>query len=201
MTRTSVHADLANNRKDDVLGAHTLTKPPGDVDRQGARPALQQTLAGQHMPHLGRSDAECQRAKGAMSAGMAVAAHDRLARLGGPQLGADDVNDTAMLAPEAVQMNAEFVAVIDHGFDLPGGGGLTDHVDILERGYGLGGGGVIHGGYGAVRPAHGQARGPQRRVSLGCGDLVDQVQVDVQHRGCVFGFWHHHMLVPNLLEQ
>jgi hypothetical protein len=54
---------------------------------------LDQRLRGQHMLGLGRADAEGERPERAMRGGVAVAADDRRAGQGQPQLGADDMDD------------------------------------------------------------------------------------------------------------
>jgi len=48
-------------------------------------------------------------------------------------------------------------------------------------------------------------RGAMPRAQLGeglrGGDFMDQVQVDVQHRGGGIGFGHHHVGVPEFVEE
>jgi len=61
--------------------------------------------------------------------------------------------------------------------------------------------GVIHGGDREVRPAHGQPSLAQHREGLRRGDLVHQVQIDVQHRRSVLRLGRHQVSVPDLLEQ
>ena len=78
----------------------------------GLRLVLQQTLRGQHVLDLARADAEGQRAERAVRRRMTVAAHDRHARLGQPELRPDDVHDPAMLRTHPVQRNAELPAVV-----------------------------------------------------------------------------------------
>ena len=64
-----------------------------DGDGHRAGPLLGQRLGGEHVLDLAGADAEGQRAEGAVGGGVAVAAHDRHARLGEALLGADDVDD------------------------------------------------------------------------------------------------------------
>ena len=64
-----------------------------DRDRHGARPLLGQGLGGEHVLDLARADPEGEGAERAVGRGVAVAAHDRHARLGEALLGADDVDD------------------------------------------------------------------------------------------------------------
>ena len=56
-----------------------------------------QALRGEHVLHLGRADAERERAERAVSGGVAIAADDGHARLGEAQLGADDVHDALLV--------------------------------------------------------------------------------------------------------
>ena len=73
---------------------------------------LQQALRRQHVRHLAGADAERQRAERAVGAGVAVAADDRHARLGQPQLRPDDVHDALPLVAQRVQLDAELGAVL-----------------------------------------------------------------------------------------
>src|SRR2546430_17102352 len=76
-----------------------------------ARLALQQALRREHVADLGGADAEGQRPEGAVRAGVAVAAHDGLARLREAQLRANDVHDAALTVGEAEQLHTERGAV------------------------------------------------------------------------------------------
>src|SRR3546814_19764075 len=74
------------------------------VDRyaQRPRPLLPQRLGGQHMRHLGCTDAEGDRPEGAVGRGVTVAAHQGDPRYGKDDLRPDPVHDslTLVLAPE-----------------------------------------------------------------------------------------------------
>ena len=63
------------------------------------------------MTDLGGADAEGQSPEGSVGAGVTVAADDDASRLGGTQLGADDVDDAAVLAVHVVQLDAGLAAV------------------------------------------------------------------------------------------
>ena len=85
---------------------------PVHADLAGPGFVLQQTLRGQHVLDFARADAERQRAERAVRGGVAVAAHDRHARLGQPELGPDDVHDATMRRAHPVQRNAELPAIV-----------------------------------------------------------------------------------------
>ena len=89
----------------------------------------------------------------------------------------------------------ELLAVGHQGVDLLLGEGISD-----SEGPACGGHAVVDGGQGQVRPAHRPAGHPETVEGLGGGDLVDQVQVDVEQGGFAFGL-PHQMAVPNLLEE
>ena len=90
------------------------------MDQHGLRLALRQALRRQHVLDFGSADAEGQRAKRAVSAGMAVAADDGRAGLGQPEFGADDVDDALVGRIHVEQGNAEFFAVLLQGLESGG---------------------------------------------------------------------------------
>ena len=59
-------------------------------------------MGGEHVLDLAGTDAEGQRAEGAVGRGVAVAADDRHPRLGDPELGPDDVHDALVLGAQRV---------------------------------------------------------------------------------------------------
>ena len=66
---------------------------------------------------------------------------------------------------------------------------------------GKGGGRMVDGGEGAVRPAHLEATGVQGGKGLGRGHFVDKVEVDIEDGGAVGGLRLHDMIVPDLVDQ
>src|SRR5690606_1125396 len=76
--------------------------------------ALQQTLRREHVPDLGRADAERECSECTVGAGMAVAANDSFSRLCGPQFRADDMDDAAVGAVHREHLEAELAAVVLH---------------------------------------------------------------------------------------
>ena len=82
-----------------------------DGDRHRARPHLRQRLRREHVLDLARADAERERAERAVRRGVAVAAHDRHARLREPLLGPDHVHDALAGIAHRVAADAELLAV------------------------------------------------------------------------------------------
>ncbi len=80
------------------LARHARLQPAIDAHLAGLRPVLEQALGRQHVLDLAGADAEGQRAERAVRRGVAVAADDGHARLGQPQLRADDVDDALPVA-------------------------------------------------------------------------------------------------------
>ena len=66
------------------------------------------------MPDLRCTDTEGEGAERPVCACVAIAADNRLARLGGTKLRPDDVHDATLCAVEAVQLYAEVGAVLFH---------------------------------------------------------------------------------------
>ena len=154
---------------------------PVDVDRHRARPALQQALRREHVPDLGGPDAEGERAECAVGAGVAVAADDGRPGWVSAELRADDVHDAAPVVLHPEQLDAELRAVARELTHLPCGRfdrdrHATGDLRRVRRGR------VIHGRQRPVRAAQPQTACPQHVEGLRRGDLVHQVQIDVQHR-------------------
>lgn len=108
------------------------------------------------MHHFAGADAKGQRPKRTVRAGMAVAAHNRHARLGESLFRSDDVDDTLIFAAEFVERDAELGAVLFHLRQLRGGNRIGDGNQAVGAAR-CGGRAVIHCGDGAVRMAHFEA--------------------------------------------
>ena len=148
----------------------------GDGQRAGRR--LGQRLGGEDVLDLARADAEGQGAEGAVGGGVAVAAHDRHARQGQALLGADDVDDALAGVAHREDDDAELGAVGPQHLDLLAGDRVGDRL------VGVGGRDVVVlGGDGEVGAAHGAAGEAEPVEGLGAGDLVDEVEVDVEQVG------------------
>ena len=145
------------------------------------------------------ADSESQRAYRAMSARVAVAADDGLTGLRNPRFRADDVDDAPLRALQTKQLHAEGGAVFLELTDLFGGRvdrdrHATEHLLGARRSR------VIHGRQGEIGAADRQAALAQDRKSLRRGDLMDQVQVDIQDSRCIGRLSGDLVLVPDLFE-
>jgi hypothetical protein len=137
-----------------------------------------EALGGEDVLDLARADAEGERAEGAVGAGVGVAADDRLAGLGVAQLRADHVDDALALGVDVVEADAELLGVRAHRLDLLAGD------LVLDREGAVGGGDVVvDGGDRKVGAAHGALGEAEALERLGGGDLVDEVEVDVDQSG------------------
>ena len=169
---------------------------PSTVDRHPLRPRLRQGLGGEHVLDLAGADAEGERAERAVGGGVAVAAHDRHARQGAALLGADDVHDALAGIAHREVGDAEL------------GGVLAQHLDLAwPRSGRRSAGRCARSGrcgprWRSVRSGRRTraAAEPQPVERLRAGDLVDEVQVDVQQVGFV-GCGVHHVAFPHLLRQ
>ena len=200
MPRAARDAEPPDDRQDEILGGHTRAQLTAQVDGERARLALQQALRREHVTDLGGADAEGERPDGAVRAGVAVAAHDGLARLREAQLRANDVHDAALTVGEAEQLHAELGAVRLELAHLPPGclqrdRRAAEHLGSERRR------GMIHGGERALGAPYAEAALAQHREGLRGGDLVDQVQVDVEHGGGVRALGAHLVSSPHLVEQ
>jgi hypothetical protein len=126
---------------------------------------------------------------------MRVAANNRHARLGQSQLRPDHVHNALIARVHVIELDAEVGAVLAQRGNLLGRN-LVDNVQpaLFRRGHV-----VIHGRDGAIGTAHLAPGQPQPLECLGGRDLVDELQVDIEHRGLALGL-NHDMLLPDLFE-
>ena len=171
-------ADLRDHRQDDVLGADAGRQYAVDVDRHGLERPQRQRLGGEHVLDLRGADAHRERTEGAVGGGVTVAAHHRHARLGQAQLRADDVHDALLDIAHRVQPDAEFLAVAPQRLDLGARDGIGDRLVDVDRRHV-----VVLGGDREIRSAHRASGQPQPVEGLRAGDLVDEVQIDVDQVG------------------
>src|SRR5690606_36177583 len=150
-------------------------------------------LGGQHVLDLAGADAERDAAERAVGGGVGVAADDGHARLGQAELRADDVDHALAGVAHRVQADAELSAVLAQGLDLRLGHRVGDRA---EHGRDV----VVLGGDGELGPSHLAAGEPEPVERLGAGDLVDEVQVDVEQVGLAVGTAHD-VLLPDLLRK
>ncbi len=100
-------AEPPERAEDQVLGGHTEAELALVADAHRARLVLDHALRRQHVLDLARADPERERAERAVRGGVRVAAHDRHARLGDAQLGADHVHDPLAVRAQRVDGHAE----------------------------------------------------------------------------------------------
>jgi len=195
-----VHPDLADDGEDQVLGGDPLGAPAADVDGERLRLLLQQALGGEHVADLGGADAEGERADRPVGARMAVAADDGLPGLAQAELRADDVHDAALRMVHRQELDAELGAVVFQLRHLARrgverNGRAAEHLGAAGRGR------MVHGGERAVGAPHGEAALAQYLEGLRGSDLVDEVQVDVEHRGDVRRAGRDLVALPHLVEE
>jgi hypothetical protein len=121
---------------------------------------LGQGLGGEHVLDLARADAERQRPERSVGGRVAVAAHDRHARLGEPHLGADHVDDALAGVTHGEQADAELLAVAAQHLELRAGDRVGDGLVDGERGHVVVGGrdrevGAPDGAAGHAQPVEG----------------------------------------------
>ena len=116
--------------------------------------------------------------------------------LGEPELRADDVHDALLGVVHRVERHAELGAVAAQRLHLGAGDLVGDRQLDVERGDV-----VVLGGQREVGPAHRPPGQPQPVEGLRAGDLVHQVQVDVEQVGLGPLAPADQVLVPHLLGQ
>lgn len=159
--------------KDHVLRVDAGLETASDLDAPDLRPRDRQALRREHVADLAGADAESDRTERAVRRGVRVAARDRHARLGEPELRADHVDDALLAASRIEEVDAVLATValeLGHhrfgelvGERAPVRIGRDDVVDGRERALGM---------------AHAQAHVAQHRERLRARDLVDEVQAD-----------------------
>ena len=191
-----VGADAADDGEHDVLGGDGGGEFALDGDAEGLRLRLRKGLRGQDVLDLGGADAKCKGAECAVGRGVGVAADDSHAGLGDPELRADDVDDALLGRVDVVELDAELLAVLAQGVDLLGGDLVGDDEAVVFDRRDV----VVHGRDAAVGAPHGAPFQAQPLEGLGRGDLVDEVQVDVEDRRFTLGR-DHEMRVPDFFEE
>src|SRR5210317_1660199 len=110
---------------------------------------------------------------------MAVTADNRLARLSGAEFRSDDMHYASLAAAITEQVEPELLAVLLHLPNLVGCA-FPGNEKVLEGCHWRRRRGVIKCCQRQVRTPHGKAVGTQNRERLGRGDLMDDVQIDIQ---------------------
>ena len=151
------------------------------------------------MAHFGGADTEGEGAESTVCARMAVPADDGLARLSQPLFRTDDVHDAALVMLQMQQLHSK-VATVDFQLTHLLGGRLNRKWHAAEDLFRTRGRGMIHGCEGAVGTAHLQSALTQQCERLRRRHLVDQVQVDVQHRWRIRSLRDDLVALPDLLK-
>ena len=198
----AVGAHLADRAEDQVLGGDAEAELARVVDPHRLRLGLGERLGGEHVLDLARADPERERAERAVGGGVRVAADDRHAGLGDAELRPDHVDDALAVGADRVERDAELLAVALERLDLDARELVADaRGDRRAVGRHV----VVGGGERAVGAADLAAGEPQALEGLRAGDLVDEVQVDVDQAGrdlvrrprsCRTACWRHERRSP-----
>ncbi len=173
----SLHAEDADDVQRDVFGVDARPQLAVDLDSADVRAVERHRLRREDVGDLARADPERDRAERPVRAGVAVAADDRHAGLGQPELRPDDMHDPLEAAAEVEQLHAELAAVpLDRRHHLFGEG--------IDEGTGLAVGrdDVIDGGDGPLGVGDRQSAFAEHREGLRAGDLVHEMQPDEELR-------------------
>ena len=147
------------------------------------------------MLDLAGADAERQGAERTMRGGVAVTAHHGHPRQSAALLGSDDVHDALAGMAHRELDDAELGSVLAQHLHLASGDGVGNRlVDVL------GGHVVVFGGDGELGAPHRAAAEAQPVERLRAGDLVHEVEVDVQQIWLA-GRGVYDMAIPHLLGQ
>ncbi len=195
MAGAAPRTEGADDVENQVFGRDAVTQLPARIHRQGlGLLGRAQRLRGQHVLHFGGANAERERPKRAVGAGVAIPAHDGEAGQRDAHLRADDVDNALTPVAVAIKLHPELFTVAAHGFQLlaaqrarVNGAAIGRHV-------------VVHRRKGQVGPAHGAPRLSQTIKRLGTGDLVNQVAIDIEQHAAPFEPGDD-MVVPNLFKQ
>ena len=132
-----------------------------------------------------------------MRAGVRVAADDGHARLGRAQLRPDHVHDALRGVLHVKKLHAEVRAVLAQRLHLSIRNLVGDHEPVVHAGRGHV---VVDGRDVAFGMAQLAASESQAFKRLRRGDLMDQLQVDVEDRRLAFGFGDD-VLLPDFFEE
>ena len=125
-----------------------------------------------------------QCAKRTMGRRVAVTAHNGHAGQGPALLWANDMHDALTHVRDRIIMHAEFLGVFIQRFDLNAALFVVDALGAIQSGRYV----VIWHSDGLFWRAHFTARHTQTFKGLWAGHFVDQMAVDIQQAGAVFGF-------------
>ena len=196
----AAEAQFGDHGQGHILARHARRQGAGDRHPHGLRLALQQALGRQHMANLRRADAEGQGPEGAVRRRMAVAADDGHPRLGQAQLRSHDMDHAAIRRTPAGQVDAVPLAVLFQPMHLGLGLGGDIGLKPVQPGR-QGRGRMVQSREGLVRATDLQAPRLDLGEGLRAGDLVDQMQVDIEDARGLGRLRRHDVGVPDLVEQ
>ena len=186
--------DQGNDVQDNVFGKHPFVEIAFHIDAHQFGFGLQQALGGQHHFHFAGTDAEGDGTEGAVCRGMAIATYHGHTRLGDAQFGADHMNDTLKRMTEPIKFDAEVSAVFFEGIYLFAGEFLANGQVLIDGWYVMIGCGHHLLGAEHVKTAFGESF-----KSLGGGNFMNEVFVDIQYRWSPFNGGHQ-MFFPDLFK-
>jgi hypothetical protein len=128
---------------------------------------------------------------------MRVAADNGHTGFGETKLGSDNVDDALLGRLDIEEFDAEVGAIFSQRFDLLVGNLIDDVETVCDA---AGGDVVIYRGDGSVGAAQLATSHAETVEGLRAGDLVDQMQIDVENARLACGF-NDKMLLPYLFEE
>ena len=181
----AVGADAADDVEDDVLGGDAEGEFAVDGDAEGLGLRLRQGLRGQDVLDFAGADAEGESAEGPVGGGVRVAADDGAAGLGGAEFGSDHVDDALVGDPARRRTRCRTRRSSCAG-RRPGRSRIWS---VMTRRSCTEVVGTLWSTVAMVRSGRRTLRPATRRPSKACGrgDLVDEVEVDVEDAGLACG--------------
>ena len=177
------------------LAVTSAGRSPSTDDGHPPGADLGQGLGGQHVLDLRGADAEGQRSERAVRRRVGVAAHDGHPRQGASLLRADHMDDALTRIAHRVQRDVELGRVGPQHLDLAGRDRVGDGLVDVGRGHV-----VVLGRHRQVGPADAALADPEPVEGLWAGDLVHQVEIDVEQVGLARRLVHD-VAIPHLLRQ
>src|SRR5699024_8646404 len=193
-------ADLRDDGEDQVLGGDTRLQLAADLDGHGLEGLQRQGLGGQHVLDLGGADAHGDGAEGTVGGGVGVTTHHRHSRLSQAELWSDGVDDALIDVAHRVQADAKLFGVLAQSRDLQARSLVLD-VQQVSTDDASRGDVVVLGCDGQVRTTDRAAGLAQPVEGLRRGDLVDEVEVDVQQVRVAVRSTGDEVVAPDLLGE
>src|SRR6266478_2445005 len=119
MAGRAIGTDFANDSERKIFCGDAFSQLAAYVNEHGLGLALRQALGCQHVLNFRCADAECQRSKRPVGAGVAVTADDGHSWLGKSKLRSDYVDDALLGRVHVKESNPKLAAICLQGLDLP----------------------------------------------------------------------------------